>query len=187
MKLKTQIVSCFSATKMAICRPFHFFKRCFVERPPLQHRLVPPQDLVQNSKAIFPEQKMISPVGVPFLATGVGQWLPDHTEVKPEWRMAGVGVTHKSCFGDKGAPDNANAIRHREITVLTDHISDRGTVSRLADGFHSQTERHSVWDCKINWLPETQAQTQHEPNCPVSEPDRGFCQHPRDQADGFYE
>ncbi|WP_263356142.1 hypothetical protein [Acidicapsa ligni] len=35
--------------------------------------------------------------------------------------------------------------------------------------------------------PETQAEFQREINQFVAEPDRGFCLHPRDQADGFYD
>jgi len=35
--------------------------------------------------------------------------------------------------------------------------------------------------------PGTQAEIQPESNCFVAEPDRGFCQNPHDQADGFYE
>lgn len=34
--------------------------------------------------------------------------------------------------------------------------------------------------------PETKAEIQPESKCFVAEPDRGFCQHFRDQADGFY-
>jgi hypothetical protein len=35
--------------------------------------------------------------------------------------------------------------------------------------------------------PETQAEIRPESNWFVAEPDSGFCLHPRDQADGFYD
>jgi hypothetical protein len=35
--------------------------------------------------------------------------------------------------------------------------------------------------------PETQAEIRPESNWFVAEPDRGFCLHPHDQADGFYD
>jgi hypothetical protein len=148
MKLKTQCASCFSAAKMAIGRAFHLRKCGVVIRPPLQQRLVPPQDLVQDSESIFPEQKMISSVGVTFIGAGAGQRVPDYTQVEPERCMAGVGVTQKARFGNKGAPDNANAIRNREVAVVSNHISNRGAVSRFSDGFHPQMERHSLLGCK---------------------------------------
>lgn len=45
----------------------------------------------------------------------------------------------------------------------------------------------AVEDGLVIGHPETQAEIQPESNCFVAEPDRGFCQNPHDQADGFYE
>jgi hypothetical protein len=45
----------------------------------------------------------------------------------------------------------------------------------------------AVEDGLVIGHPGTQAEIQPESNCFVAEPDRGFCQNPHDQADGFYE